>query len=335
MPVSGVLLLAILWSLQRTDKSKSPSGEKSDALKQRDAFEIGATATPDLENLTERGFDMSGKPGWSLNCDISIRNLRATDRVEDVTLRILSIEPPMDGSPVHFPRTQDMTLRRAQFSFIDITGKSLSGDQVGHVRLFKAARRIVFMESKLDTNVQFFGSWPDGLNTQFVARSEHVLILEVTGCGVTTQKACFKLSFPTASEESVLRIIKLSEDNASKISKARTPIEAIDEAISRGKVLEGVFASVNDSLPPNEPDAWIEETRSMLRNHALDYVDRFNEAVTNSQRFNNFPDRPSRPSEEFAAWWADKNRRAGWDVIDSVLRYLPQVRKALYSKLPS
>jgi hypothetical protein len=117
--------------------------------------------------------------------------------------------------------------------------------------------------------------------------------------------------------------------------KAQTPIEAIDEAINKGSALERIFASVTDPLPPNEPGAWIDETRSVLRNHAPDYVDKFNEAVKNTRRFNNFPDRPNRPVEEFTAWCQDKNRRAGWDAIDSVLRYLREIRRVIYSKLPS
>jgi hypothetical protein len=117
-------------------------------------------------------------------------------------------------------------------------------------------------------------------------------------------------------------------------SPDKTAIEAIDEIAEEGRSLERIFASIDEPLPDNQPQIWLDDVREILRTHAADYVDKFHDAVKNPQRFANFPNVPNRTVVELGKWQLDQKRSEGWYVIDSVLRYLAKARSNLHSKLP-
>jgi hypothetical protein len=114
----------------------------------------------------------------------------------------------------------------------------------------------------------------------------------------------------------------------------QTAIEAIDEVMEECQILERIFASLSDPLPDNQPRVLVEEARIILHRYAPEYVDKFNSVVKNPKRSANFPAVTNRTVEELGKWTSDKTRRDGWDIIDSILRYLALVRSNLYSKLP-
>jgi hypothetical protein len=224
------LVLAFAKRKRVANGRPSQTGQASPAsvFDLNNAFAIEALVSSDLQNLTQVGFDMKGKPAWSLDCEISIRNLHPTQGITDVTLRVLDIGPPMKAVPAHYPRTQDATLRRVHFSFIDIpSGKSLLGDQTGHVRIFKAARRIVFSESKTEVGVTFYGKWPQGLKAEFSPQAEHLLTVEVTASGVKKQEAHFQLAFSTDLKEPVLTVCKIKDVADFAVRKRQAMYETV------------------------------------------------------------------------------------------------------------
>lgn len=227
------------------------------------AFEISAIASPNLQNLTERGFDIEGKPPWSLDCDISIHNLNPTQSIDDVRLRILSVTPPMVASPAHYPRTQNTTIRRVQFYFTDIPlDKPLLGDQTGRVRIFNAARRVKFSEGITDVRVQFYGAWPDNLKAEFVPQAEHLLTVEVTGSGVRKEEAHFHISFSTHSENPVFAITRISDIPDFAIRKRRAIYKMV--AANLAKIHPIQFGGLKclqdaraDTLESNDDLVWV------------------------------------------------------------------------------
>jgi hypothetical protein len=178
------------------------------------AFEVDAEAVSDLQNQTEQGADLRGKPGWCMDCVISIHNRHPTQGLGDVTFRVIGIAPPMMAAPSHHPRTQDAMLRRVQFGFTDLPSRNaLAGDQTGHIRLFKANKQIMFSEAIKEppgksrfTILHFDGVWPDGVKTIFAPEGEYFLTVEVAGSGVGRKEEHFALSFPMEINKSVFWI---------------------------------------------------------------------------------------------------------------------------------
>lgn len=404
--------------------------QEEPAAIEQPAFEIAALATPDLQNITERGFDIQKKPAWCLDCEVTIHNLNPTQGVDDVRLRILSITPPMPASPQHHPRMQDTTLRRVSYEFADIpSGKALLGDQTGHVRLFNVTRHIQLSNGgKTVVHVTLYGEWPDNLEATFAPESEHLMTVEVTGSGVKKQEAKFRLLFSADSATPVFAIgngkelLEISQNAAEAeffacLRKIRSgvpqlkalqevdpfkffkttadlvefgnnikvhtggnpceelpvpqdnwlsflrfsvghdlstnegmeaalkdtlelphrveglkvpeiPIEALQEAADRGRVLELIFASVNEPLPEGQPRAWVNETTKVLRVRAYDYLKRFSEAVENPQTGVKYPRSEYTPGQ-VADWSSDPKRRNGWHVIVAGLQSLHEIKREL------
>ncbi|MEY2563754.1 MAG: hypothetical protein QOH88_1947 [Verrucomicrobiota bacterium] len=227
------------------------------------AFAIEALVVSDLQNRTERGFDKEGKPAWSLDCEVSIRNLHPIQGISDVTLRVLSVSPSMMALPSHEARTQDTTLRRVHFSFTDIPlGKPLLGDQTGHVRIFGAARRILFSESKTAVGVKFYGKWPEGLKTEFTPEAQHLLTVEVTASGVKKQEAHFHLGFSAELKDPVLTVIKLQNIADFAIRKRQSIYETVAAKLANTPAVQ--FAGLKclqdaraDTLEQNDELLWV------------------------------------------------------------------------------
>jgi hypothetical protein len=162
--------------------------------------------------------------------------------------------------------------------------------------------------------------------------------LSITDCGVTWLEL---IRFANKREKSLYdkaEVLDCLQDYLTQpisIKPGQTAIEAIDAVIGKCRILERVFASISDPLPYDQPRILVEEARTVLREYAPEFVDKFNSAIRNPQRFANFPTMiPDRTVEELGKWVSDKTRRDGWDVIDAAVRYLAQTRQALFSKLP-
>jgi hypothetical protein len=220
--VSGSNIASAGRDIHQNIYHQTPFDESSAIALTSDTFEIEAIASPNLQNLTERGFDMQGKPPFCLECIVSVRNLHPTQGIDEVFLRLLDIDPSMVASPIYLPRTQDTTLRRVRFHFDDIPANAvLKGSQTAHIKIFEATRPIA-AKGLEDIHLRFYGTWPDNSKTEFVPQLEHVITVEVTGSGVKGQEAQFILSFSPESDNPVFSVRKVAGlQREKKINEAR------------------------------------------------------------------------------------------------------------------
>lgn len=218
--VGGIVLLIVALVMRKPslqDDAQPPS--TPDKFDVNNAFEVDAEAFSDLQNQTEQGADLGGKPGWCMDCVISIHNRHPTQGLGDVTLRIIHIAPPMMAAPSHHPRTQDAMLRRVKFGFTDLPSpNALAGDQTGHIRLFQANKQIMFSEAikkppgkSTFAILHFDGVWPEGVKTIFAPTGEYLLTVEVAGSGVGRKEEHFALSFPVEVNKPVFWIRKVDQ----------------------------------------------------------------------------------------------------------------------------
>ena len=202
---------------RRIERIQQRREEQGPTFDPNNAFEIDALAVSDLQNRTEQGADLCGKPGWCMDCVISIHNRHPTQGLGDVTFRMIDITPPMKAAPSHHPRTQDATLRRVKFGFTDLPApNALAGDQTGHIKIFQASKQIMFSEAIKEppgksrfTILHFDGVWPEGVKTIFAPEGEYLLTVEVAGSGVGRKEEHFALSFPMELKQSVFWIRKV------------------------------------------------------------------------------------------------------------------------------
>jgi hypothetical protein len=215
------------------------------------AFEIDGLAVSNLQNRTEMGHDQLGTPGWCLDCLISIHNRHPTQDLTNVTFRIIGITPPMVARPAHHPRTQDTMLRRVEFAFTDLACRNvLAGDQTGHIKIFQAAKHVLFSEAikeppgKItETVLVFDGLWPNNLKNEFAPAGEYLLTVEVTGSGVGRKEERFIVFFPTEFATPVFTLTKFAGTGPSPMAKNdQDPrSEAIrHEAFERRQAEEGI-----------------------------------------------------------------------------------------------
>src|SRR5437588_12591499 len=79
--LGSLVCLALAFARRHRPPTLTPS---TSAFDPNHAFAIDALVVSDLGNRTERGFDKENKPPWSLDCEISIRNLHPTQGITDV-----------------------------------------------------------------------------------------------------------------------------------------------------------------------------------------------------------------------------------------------------------
>jgi hypothetical protein len=248
-----------------------PQATSLDQFDLNNAFEIDALAVPNLQNRTERG-----KPGWSLDCEVSVHNLHPTQGFDDVRLRILSITPSMIAIPSHHPKTQDTVLRRVQFAFTDIpTGRALFGDQTAHINLFRAEKYVQF--SGTTVLLTFNGAWPDNLNNAFSPEGQYLMTVEVTARGVRTKTAQFAIAFSTEGDEPVFAVRKdggsngLSGTAAPALQQAHhnpliLALEELDAIHAEGDSKATLYQCKGAKLPtPAEAVAWNERAIASVK----------------------------------------------------------------------
>ena len=119
----------------------------------------------------------------------------------------------------------------------------------------------------------------------------------------------------------------------------KTPIELIAEALAEGEKIERFCEGLNDGNEcQHRVNAWVENTKGLLRASVTDYFAIFYEALEKQYTgaLCPHPD-PQHPKEMVAVsqWYADKERLEAWQMIRKCLDALYSIKKKLRATLPS
>jgi hypothetical protein len=172
------------------------------------AFRIAALPPiPDLENLTQNAWHKSGKSVFTGDAVVTITNLLASQGIDRVSFRVLSITPPFVSPRSYKPPTQHAVIKRIEFEDDIPDNTTLAPGKTLDVRLFKATRPPA-AQSLGEIAVVFYGKWPAGHPKGFRPIGKHILLLEVTGSGVGPVEETIEVLFSASQAEPVFAITK-------------------------------------------------------------------------------------------------------------------------------
>src|SRR6266496_1253660 len=115
-------------------------------------------ASPNLANKTQLGWKITGRPVFDADCILRIHNPNPTQGIDGVEFRLLSIQPALVSFRGFDPTTDDTKLRRLRFSFTDIDGKTLKGDQTGDNCVLAATRNFAAEEDLKNISIELGGT---------------------------------------------------------------------------------------------------------------------------------------------------------------------------------
>lgn len=126
-------------------------------------------------------------------------------------------------------------------------------------------------EGKTVVRVNFFGSWPDNLGTEFAPEEEHALTVEVTGSGVKRHEAKFRLLFSSDLKQPVLRIvpIDLPPLTASRLAAIEKLVDETVHLIRNDKIQFTLYAlqKAGAGNLQSEPEFLVARDAIIQRNH--------------------------------------------------------------------
>ena len=194
-----------LQAKDTTNQASSVSHQQllaaKDAENQRLASELSAfkEQTKPLEidmPSTVRREDISERIVWKDDFVARVSNQNQTREVVGVVVRLLKIDPPLNGRKQYGScTTDDCALRNIKFKFNDFAGDTLNGGVIGHVSILEAER------TSLLTKVKFCGQWSSSHTNEFIPEpnKEYIFTMEVTANTLNRKEAQFKVSFPMPS----------------------------------------------------------------------------------------------------------------------------------------